>query len=111
MPQSVETFYDRLGKSGFVKVKNIHHTKGRKPPYPHENLTWAEFWEEYTGKDFDKCKCASCGEPAEVGGHVIKVGQVGKDWYIVPLCTSCNNPYNVNPFMVKDDLLVPIYED
>ena len=55
------------------------------------------------------CGRLYCGDKAEVGAHVKKVSSLDSSWYIVPLCSGCNqqedefelkcevNPVKVNP--------------
>jgi len=53
--------------------------------------TWIAHWKKYKGPHYSLCR--GCGKRSSdlVGGHVIKVGNGTDDqWYIVPLCHSCN---------------------
>lgn len=79
-----------------------------------ENVDWIELWKEYTGEDDPKCSnLTSCKGISNyiVGGHVYKVDENGKAtepgvYYVVPLCQSCNNANNKEPFFVYSSKLV-----
>ena len=55
--------------------------------------SWRDHWTKHTG--FTPAWCRGCRAklPAEdlVGGHVVKVNSSDRRWYIVPLCSACNN--------------------
>lgn len=72
--------------------------------------SWFDYWLNHTNKS---AVCASSGDDCcfngtydLVGAHVQKVDSQDKNWYIVPLCKSCNK--KDKPFNVDDDMLVPV---
>lgn len=84
-------------------VRNISGTSDNTPPKGYSS--WKEFWESKMNRRLSSCSNLSCDRRADHGGHVKKVHGLG-EWYIVPLCDKCNNPYNTDSFSVKDtDLL------
>jgi hypothetical protein len=73
-----------------LKWKNISGTGNREPKGCD---SWLEFYEENSGKLVKDCKVKGCTNKATVGAHVRKVKlrkNQDRSWYIVPLCTSCN---------------------
>ncbi len=84
-------------------VQNIHGSADNTPPAGYSS--WKEYWEKKKNKKFSLCSCTTCFQKASVGGHVKKVHD-SNEWYIVPLCSSCNSYANTDPFEVNDaDLL------
>lgn len=91
-----------------VYVKNLHGTSSEKYKEPPKGYTsWRAFWEKKIGRKFGLCSAIDCGEDAEVGGHVIKVGS-SREWYIVPLCKEHNSYANDKEFCVMKDDLCPV---
>lgn len=68
-------------------VKNLNGTAGKTCSCPGSN-SWLEHWERKTGREAGVC-AACCFSPADVGGHVKKVGS-DYSHHIVPLCKACN---------------------
>ncbi|SFO03641.1 hypothetical protein SAMN04487831_106129 [Pseudobutyrivibrio sp. UC1225] len=87
-----------------VLVKNLKGTADHLPPSGYSS--WEEYWTRKTGRRFSNCACLNCNFRAEVGGHVKKVNG-GAEWYITPLCSSCNHYTNDEPFYVDSADLVP----
>ena len=86
-----------------IKVHNLNGTTDNKPPRGYES--WKEWWEERKNCSFNKCSCSICISKAEVGAHVQKSGSVDKNWYIVPLCKSCNSSkIKMNFYVNENDL-------
>jgi len=85
-----------------VTVKNLSGSSNCK-----RTEVWINVWL--------KCKkleewniCLKCEEEGDVdGGHVHTIPDDGF-CYIVPLCPSCNNPENTDPFEVDKKALVRI---
>lgn len=89
-----------------IKVKNVNGTSRFKSPANYNN--WQEYWEEQSGRTASRCSAVDChahGRSNLVGAHVQKVDSFDHNWYIVPLCKSCNN--RIGYFFV-DELLVPV---
>ena len=68
-------------------VHNLISTGDRRPPK--SGGSWKDWWEKQTLRKFGKCSCTECNSNATVGAHVQK-DHGGDEWYIVPLCDSCN---------------------
>lgn len=83
-------------------VKNLNGTAGKRCSCPGSN-SWLAHWEQRAGHKANMC--ASCTSPAEVGGHVKKVGH-DYSHYIVPLCKACNQRTDV--FLVYEELVSAI---
>lgn len=62
--------------------------------------SWLDHWTKHTGRTPAWCRGCRVRLPAEdlVGGHVVKVNSSDRRWYIVPLCSACNNSH---PFEFK----------
>jgi len=89
-----------------TKVRNINRTSWRKP---RNHASWKNWWEYYTKRSFRDCSCEGCKSPAIVGAHVQQPGSdTTKEWYIVPLCNSCNKKKTA--FFVRDYDLVSLYD-
>ncbi len=87
----------------FIDVKNKKGTGDKNPPSGYSS--WLDFWEKKKGKKANVCEVYSCNGNADVGGHVIKSGEGGKE-YILPMCYSCNNKPDDEIFQAwENDLL------
>ena len=55
--------------------------------------SWLKHWERFNyARQSKPTICPACGRNfTEVGAHVKKYQSDDLDWYIVPLCKSCNN--------------------
>jgi hypothetical protein len=73
---------------GFIDVKIKKGTANNNPPAGY--TSWLDFWEKNKGKKATVCEEMLCSGSPDVGGHVIKAGEVGKE-YILPLCHEHNN--------------------
>lgn len=89
----------------FIDVKNKNGTSGKTPPSGYSS--WLDFWESKMGKKASKCEVLLCKGDADVGGHVIKSGEGGKE-HILPLCYSCNNKPDGEVFKAWESDLVPV---
>lgn len=81
-------------------VKNLNGTSDNLPPKPYSS--WKAWWEDKKGRNFMFCSCSDCLSPASVGAHAQKVSKDDKKWYIIPLCTSCNNKSSDEEFSVQE---------
>ena len=87
----------------------VHNLNGTGNRHPSDGSTsWKDWWEKRTGRKFSYCSCVGCSSKAEVGAHVQKVNG-GDEWYIVPLCNSCNVSKKNVSFKVDSDDLVPLH--
>ena len=89
----------------FIDVKNKKGTSGKIPPDGYKS--WLEFWEGKKGKKATTCEVLHCSGSPQVGGHVIKSGEGGKE-YILPMCSSCNNKPEHEIFKAWESDLVPV---
>ena len=64
--------------------------------------SWLQHWENNSGKKAENCSVLNCSQKAEVGGHVQKRGVSDNNWYIIPICTGCNNKHG-QEYEVKED--------
>lgn len=78
----------RRGFIIFIKVKNKRGTSEKDAASGYSS--WLDFWEKKKYEIAGECKVFACTNRAELGAHVIKSGQGGKE-YILPMCSSCNN--------------------
>lgn len=98
-----------------VKVKNIHNTSKKRysKSYPKGYSSWIDYWEKKCIDSRLLLNCANidCENPYKVGAHVIKeISENDRNWYIVPLCKTCNHPDNDKYFKVNERFLVPVSE-
>jgi hypothetical protein len=89
----------------FADVKNKRGTAHRIPPPGY--TSWLDFWEKTKNTKADNCEVVSCIKKAQLGGHVIKVGEGGKE-YILPMCYQCNNKPENEVFKAWQLNLVPV---
>ncbi len=89
----------------FIYVKNKNGTADKNPPSGY--TSWLNFWEEKKGKKATTCEALSCNSSSDVGGHVIKSGEGGKE-YILPICYSCNNKPDGEEYQAWDTDLVSV---
>ena len=89
-----------------IKVKNVNGSSRFGSPSGY--TSWLEYWEDKSGKKAWRCSAIDCHKTGRwnlVGAHVQKANSYDQSWYIVPLCTSCNN--RTDEFYV-DETLVPV---
>lgn len=82
-------------------VKNIIGSS--RFPKPTGYTSWLAYWEAQTGYKAFFCSADGCTRTDLVGAHVQKANSDDKKWYIVPLCTSCNqrtDTFNVTATLV-----------
>lgn len=85
------------------KVKNLNGTTDR---LPYGYASWLDFWEKKTNQKATECHAIDCKAKRDlVGAHVKKVGSSDNSWYIVPLCSGCNQ--RTDEFTVEGPL-VPV---
>lgn len=86
-----------------ILVKNVHGSGDDTPPSKYSS--WKEYWEMIMRRSFSKCSNIACYNLASDGGHVTIVNG-SNNWYLVPLCSKCNNPSHDHVFYVlHKDLL------
>lgn len=82
-------------------VKNVSGSS--RFPAPAGYSSWLKYWEKQTGESTYFCSADGCLGTNLVGAHVQKAYSDDKKWYIVPLCTSCNqrtDTFNVSKTLV-----------
>ena len=89
----------------YIKVKNKKSTSDKVPPDGSGN--WLEFWEKQKHAKASQCEVFGCRGKPEVGGHVIKAGDGGKE-YILPICKACNNKPDGEVFEAWENDLVSV---
>lgn len=86
-------------------VKNVNGSSRFSEPKGY--TSWLEYWETQTGLKASECFAKDCySRNYLVGAHVQKVFSYDKTWYIIPLCSSCNQ--RTDYFEVLDSWLVPV---
>ena len=81
-------------------VKNVNGS-GRFAPRGYDS--WLDYWKAQTGEKPYYCAADNCLGTDLVGAHVQKTNSTDKNWYIVPLCKSCNkrtDTFNVSKTLV-----------
>jgi len=71
-----------------TKVKNVNGSS--RFPAPSGYDSWLEYWEKQTGEKKSVCGALNCSNRDLVGAHVQKANSTDEDYYITPLCRSCN---------------------
>jgi hypothetical protein len=89
----------------YIKVKNKIGTADNTPPTGY--TSWLDFWEKRKNKKATTCEALYCNGNADVGGHVIKSGEGGKE-YILPICYSHNNKPDNEEYQALENDLVPV---
>lgn len=89
----------------YIDVKNKNGTADKNPPTGYSS--WLDFWEKKKSKKADICEVKNCNGNPDVGGHVIKSGESGKE-YILPMCYSCNNRPDGEIFQAWEGDLVSV---
>ena len=87
-------------------VRNLRGS-GSKDSEWYINGPKKQAYEWVTGENFGKCSNEFCFDDACDTAHVVVDGQTRIG--LVPLCKSCNNPYNLCWFKLrKGSLIVPL---
>lgn len=89
----------------FIEVKNKKGTADNDPPDGYDS--WIDFWEKKKGKKASDCEAKLCTNRHDVGGHVIKSGEGGKE-YILPICYDHNNKPETETYEAWESDLVPV---
>lgn len=84
-----------------------------RPPYPY--TSWLNYWKGKTGiydlrtnpySFVPTCRCPLCNQVKSVsefvGGHVKKLFDADTQWYITPICQSCNNTPDKQSMFISD---------
>ncbi len=86
-------------------VKNISGSSRFSKPKGYSS--WLDYWIAQKGYTPRICSANDCNNKTGlVGAHVQKAYSTDASWYIVPLCTSCNQ--RTDTFDVNANLLVPV---
>jgi len=82
-----------------MKVRNLQEE-------PHSPTcgckSWIKHWENNYRRNAGICSALNCSNNAEVGGHVQKRNVDDDNWYIIPICKSCNGKHG-HEYEVKMD--------
>ena len=83
------------------KVTNLRGTSGRRC----KCSSWMDHWFNYTGRERDICAIVPCGNPAQVGAHVlIDDWRTDFSWWIVPMCHTHNRDRENKKYEMYVDL-------
>lgn len=75
-------------------------------PAPLGYTSWLAYWNSHASHTAYRCGAADCHQLGNlVGAHVQKAFGTDHNWYIVPLCSRCNQ--RTESFFV-DEELVPV---
>lgn len=87
------------------KVKNLNGTSDNKLPSGYSS--WLDFWEKILVRKATDCHNIQCNKKNNLNGAHVQLVEGGNEWYIVPLCTSCNTGLKNVAFFVNGPL-VPV---
>lgn len=71
-----------------MRVKNVNGSGRFSAPTGYRS--WLDYWEKKTGSKAFFCSASNCFSSNLVGAHVQKANSTDNRWYIIPLCSSCN---------------------
>lgn len=71
-----------------TKVKNVVGSDRFKKPKGYDS--WLEYWEKQTKSSKSICGVSDCSNTDLVGAHVQKANSSDENYYITPICNSCN---------------------
>ncbi len=71
-----------------MRVKNVNGSGRFSAPAGYRS--WVEYWAKKTGSKSFFCSASNCFSSNLVGAHVQKANSTDNRWYIIPLCSSCN---------------------
>jgi hypothetical protein len=92
-----------------MKVKNLKWGPSGPRPLPNGHKSWLDYWSTNYGRTVRVCKNKDCDNESSVGGHVMTPdGKRSNNWYIIPLCDSCNSEKNRQEFEVEQRHLIVI---
>ena len=89
----------------FIEVKNKKGTVEKDPPSGYSS--WLDFWQKKKGEKATTCEVLGCSGNPDLGGHVTKVREGGKE-YILPMCYSRNNKPEDEVFKAWESDLVSV---
>lgn len=96
------------GGDNMIRVKHRQGTSMWEKPTDGSS-SWLEFWSKRARVNLP-LRCPQCGsamvEP--VGAHVVKADYYDRSVYILPVCKSCNSESSDRPFLIDENLLVPV---
>ncbi len=70
-----------------MKVKNIKGTSDNTCNCD----SWLDHWKYFGGGALpSSCSNINCNSKPEVGAHIQKENSYDTNWYIIPLCSGCN---------------------
>lgn len=74
-----------------MKVRNINGTSDNSCSCG----SWLDHWKKFSGQSIPSyCPTDKCLNKPEVGAHVQVDSYYDSNWYIIPLCKTCNAQKN-----------------
>lgn len=69
--------------------------------------SWKKHWLKFSDEEWpEQCSIDGCTQPAEVGAHIVRVGNdTPDDEYIAPTCSGHNNDHDA-VFDLKDGVVL-----
>ena len=86
-----------------MRVKNLTGTT----PNRCSCGSWLVHWKNFSRRPAKDCSVIRCPGSATVGGHVQKDSPADRNWYVVPLCDSCNSNRGQDLEIYNTTVLVP----
>lgn len=83
-------------------VKNVNGSGRYSAPSGYDS--WLDYWNQHASHNAYRCSATDCHHwGGLVGAHVQKAYSTDKSWYIVPLCSNCNQRTDI--FDVDEELV------
>lgn len=85
-------------------VRNVNNTSQKDCPCG----SWLKHWLRFSKQSRpEQCPAFLCENAVEVGAHVQAEDTADESWYIIPLCTNCNNQKGESLIVDAGVALVP----
>ncbi|MDE5886622.1 MAG: hypothetical protein K2H46_03435 [Muribaculaceae bacterium] len=105
----------------YITIRNVVGSSKVSPNPPYPFTGWIRYWEATYREIHDfstpirpeyTCPFCNTSKPTSdiVGGHVQKVDDDDKSWYIFPICSGCNKDNDKETQIPYEslDLLIPV---
>jgi hypothetical protein len=98
-----------------TKIQNIPGSSKVSPTPPSRYKSWIDYWKSIKIPEKGSIgmsifsrnyKCPFCGKLYDetfVGGHIQKVDNLDRHWYILPICDDCNKKRSTVGVVEIDD--------
>lgn len=86
-----------------MRVINFHGTSNKRCNCG----SWLAHWKHFSEQTVYNCIVIDCNNKVEVGRHVKKISIMDDNWYIVPVCSDCNNSREETLDISESVMLVP----